>query len=467
MNEFRSALAVVAILCACTPVGTDDPSGDGSSGSVDDGDGPAPVDGCAPPTGPGTDVSSTIDADQTWTAEGSPYRIAATTYVTATVTLQACTVVQLAGDAGLEIGNDPAPGAVVARGELADGVLRPVVFERLDPTGAWGSLTLDTTGRIDAEHTRFVGGGSYGAAQNGGGAILAYGVDARGATTPNVRLQHVEIAGAETHGINLQRRAAFTDDSIDLVISGTGTREGFPVYVEAGAVHSVPPELDVHDNADDVVLVHPFAAVGEDDTFAARGAAYRLDDALYLGQADGGPALTTLTIEAGVEIQFDQGAASGIYVGTDDTHLAQIVARGTADAPILLHSAESPAAPADWMGLYFRYTPASGNALEHVTIADAGAFSGAQGYGCGPADNDASILLLTDALDPFIHDCTFANAGGDTQLLIGWTDEASPEAVAQSFAEGNEFADAPGCRVSLPRDTDNGCPGDDATPDCL
>ncbi len=67
------------------------------------------------------------------------------------------------------------------------------------------------------------------------------------------------------------------------------------------------------------------------------------------------------------------------------------VAAGTAAAPITFISAKSPAAPGDWKNIYFGYSPATGNRIENAVIEYAGGFSGAQGYGCGDAANDASV----------------------------------------------------------------------------
>lgn len=422
--------------------------------SSDTGDTDVPEDSCPTPAGPGTDVPSTIDADQTWTAEGSPYRVTSTVYVTATVTLEPCTVVQLSATGRIEVGNEPAPGAIVSRGEAEP--YRPVVFERLDPGAPWATISIDTTGELDAEVTEFRGGGSI----NGDATITAWGATPWGGTTPNVRVQQVVIADAEHYGVRLNGRAAFTADSTGLHVEGSGAE---PILIEAGAVHSLPLDLTVADNAADVVLVDPFGNVDE-DTFVDRDVPLRLIEAMYLGSIEG-DGLATLTIEPGTEIEFASDSG-GIYIGLSEDQLGELVAVGTADAPIVFRSAQPEPAPGDWMGLYFRYVPTSGNRLEHATIAHAGGVSGAQGWGCGPAENHASILMLTQAVDPFLVDCTFVDAGGDTQLLLGWSDDPDPSGTASAWAAGNTFADAPTCGVSLPRDENNGCPGD-AAPDCL
>jgi hypothetical protein len=456
--------ALTCLSLACPAPQDEDPdtggstgadSGESSVGTVTD-SGEIP-NGCDAPTGPGTDVPNAITADETWTLEGSPYRVPVNVYLTASITMEACTVVQLAPGVRFLVGNDPAPGAVIARGESIGGVLRPVRFEALDPAAPWATIEVDRTGTLDLEHTQIEGGGG----NDVPGMISAWGVDPEAEATPNVRMVDVTLEGSASVGVHLQSRAAFTDDSSGVSIHGSAS---YPVWIEAGAVHSLPQDLTVGDNADDVVYIDPFTSI-DDDTFPDRGVPLRLGEVLYLGVVDGG--LATLTIEPGVELQFATGAGSGIIVGLDDMNQGQIVAQGTADAPILLHAAQADAAPGSWMGLYFRYSPSSGNVMSYVTVADAGGESGAQGFGCGPADNNASILLLTaNAPSPFLDHVSIENAGGDTQLLLGWSEEADPSGVAQSFFDGNSFADAPACRVSLPRDTTNGCPGG-PEPDCL
>lgn len=438
-----------------------DGSGADSSGGDSSGDSSPLPDGCDAPSGAGTDVITSITEDETWTAAGSPYRVPSNVYLTATLTLEACTVVQVAEGARIFVGNDPEPGSIVAHGEIVDGTVRPVRFERLDQAAAWGAIELDPTGFLDAEHVVFDGGGEAGTR----GTLVSWGLTFDGATTPNLRLVDVTVTGSGTHGINLQRRAAFTEDSTGVHIEGSGAAEdAYPIWIEAGAVHSLPQDLTATGNAHDAVLIDPFTNV-DDDTFPARGLPLVVANELYLGSIEG-PPLATLTIEPGVELLFGVGASSGITIGLDADHQGRIVAQGTVDAPIVMRSAQPSPSPADWLGLYYRYSPTDGNLLEHVTIANAGAPSGAQGWGCGPAENDASVLLLTgQAMTPFLHDVTFEDAGGDTQVIIGWLDE-SPSATAQAWFEGNTFAASPTCRVSLPRDVDNGCPGD-AEPDCL
>jgi len=413
-----------------------------------------------------------LTADETWTFEGSPYRIASTAYLTATLTLEPCTVVELAADAGILVGNDPDAGELIAHGDSTENaagqiVQRQIYFRRLIEDEPWGSIAVDTTGNVDLQLVRLEGGGSLVSAQNGGGTLLAYGPTPDGDAHPSVRLDHVTISGSETYAVNLQGRTAFAPGSDSLTVEGSGAETLYPIYVEPGVVFSLPTNLRLEGNERDEVLVHPFGRMAS-DTFPARGVPLVLDDQLYVATPIGEPGLATLTIEAGVELKLAQGASSGIMFGADAEHPGTLQAVGTANAPIWFHSADDTPAPGAWLGLYFAHTTRDGNRLEHAIIEDAGAQSGAQGHGCGPGENNASILVLSeDGAEPFIKNCEFKNAGGDTQILLGWTGSDDQDADAQAFLDTNTFADSPGCRVSMPGAAapDPVCPGDSA-PDC-
>lgn len=178
-----------------------------------------------------------------------------------------------------------------------------------------------------------------------------------------------------------------------------------------------------------------------------------------------GPA-STLTIEPGVTLRFTETSDSGLHVGTSDERQGLLVARGTQAAPIVFTSGKAAPAPADWKNLYFAYTPDTGNAIDHAVIEYAGGFSGAQGYGCGPIDNDASVLILSGRpASAFITNTTFKNGGGDTGLLLGWTSDAS----GPDFKATNTFTNAPTCAVSRWRSaTGEACPGSvSGSPVCL
>lgn len=456
--------------------GQNSTGGQGEGGAPPEGTGgqePVTTSGCQAPSGEGTDVGSSITSDETWDLDGSPYRISFQTAVTATLTLEPCTVVELEEGAHLFVGNDPVEGEIIARGEVVteagEEQIRPVIFRPLTEGTHWGQIAVDPTGRLDFEYVRIEGGGNAAASQDGGGSIISWGSDPAGEPHKNLLLSNVEIVESETYGINLQARAAFADGSTSLVIRQSGS-ETAPeaIYLEAGVARTVPESLVLEGNERDEVLVHPFTRVQE-DTFPYReGVVYRVDDWLYVAPQIEDSGLATLTIEPGVEIKFVEGAGSGITLGADEMHQGQLVAAGTEGEPIWLHSGEESPQAGDWMGLYFAHFPESGNVIEYVTVEDAGAGNGANGFGCGPADNSAAIFIRdTRPSSVFVRNTTIKNTGSETQLALGFTSD-EPAEDAAAYKEANTFEDSPACAVSYPQNSMAPvCPGSDSEPDCL
>lgn len=402
------------------------------------------------PAGTGTDVSGDITTDTTWTAGGSPYRLENSIRVSATLRLEACVVVQLAKNVRIQVGNDPTVGKLIALGEAqraSDGteVLRPVLFEAKDPADRWGSLVVDPAGSLEAYFLILMDGAHPESAQNDGGVILAYGrTEPPPKITRSIEAKYLLISGSGGHGVNLQRRAAFTENSEVLVVANSGGEAApYPVRVEPGAISSVPKNSLFQGNQRNEILVDGSIFVAVDDTIRKAAVPYRVLGPLYVQGESDGPTVT-LTIEPGAVLRFEPTSGSGIYVGSSEVRQGRLVAAGSPNDPIVFtSSAESPA-PADWMGIFFRHAPATGNRIDYAIIEYAGAFSGAQGYGCGPLENDASILILSGRpTEGFVTNTAFRNVGGDTQIVLGWTsDEDGPD-----FVSSNNFADSPACRV--------------------
>jgi hypothetical protein len=458
---FRSSLALVFTLVsapflmttACVGGETDDGTGGSSSNG-----GSSP--GCAELSGDGTEVSGTIGEDTVWTPEGSPYIVTSDLSVDAELLLEACTVVRL--DAGTRIFVN---GSLVARGTAEEGeggdlVLSPVAFVP-NTDAPWGSVDVEPEGFLDLEVTAFVGGGSQEA------TIHAWGPEQYGLPHRNVRALGVSISGSQNYGVMLETRAGFTEDSTDLAIDSSGSEESpFPIYVEAGAVGALPDLLALDGNVKDEILVDPFRPV-EEDTFKNLGYPYRIRGPLTVAPENGGVA--TLTIEPGVTLRMEDSAGSGLEIGNGVDNEGRLIAVGTEAEPIRFESALDDPAPGDWLGLYFSEPVTTGNRVEYVEVAHAGAFSGAQSYGCGPIENDASILILNpEPVAPFIENTTIESAGGDTQILLGWDYDGDAAGSAQTILDANTFDDVgPECRVSLPQDETSQCPGLDDQPDCL
>jgi hypothetical protein len=411
---------------------------------------------CDLPLGAGTPHSGTVTAAETWTAASSPHVIDFELRVNATVTIERCATVQLGDGARLIVGSSTQAGKVVASG---------VTFTAKDVSKPWGALSIDVMGSLDFTDVTLSHGANPASAQNGGGAVLVYGVASNTATlTRSLRFVNVTISNAKGHAVNLQRMSGFTADSRNLrVIDSGDTAAPYPVLVEAGAVGTLPDVTFTNTRSTDV-LVEPRGSMPS-DTFKNIGAPYRVNGLLRVHLSEDG-APSTLTVEAGVTIKFDDVSGSGVVLGTSSARQGILVVNGTAAAPVTFTSGRPTPAPGDWQDIYFRNTPSTGNRIDHAVVAYAGAPSGLQSYGCGPIENDASIIIAPDSGRPssaFITNTTIRDAAGDTGLLLGWVSDLD----GPDFVPTNTFTNAPSCRISRWRNaTAPACPGTGA-PVCV
>jgi hypothetical protein len=401
---------------------------------------------CTQPTGPGTTHRGDVVADEAWRAADGPHRVEGELRVLADVTVEACAVVSLGEGAKVFVGNRTQPGSLRARGSYASGKLLPVVFRAQDAAKPWAAIVVDASGNVDLAYTVLLDGDTAKNRGNDTGVLRAFGAPASNNAPPalieNVRVEWLLVERSGGDGVSLADHAAFTRDSRGLAVRAAKLDA---LRIELGAVSSVPPELVFAGNQSDKVTVDQTGAGTLSHTFRNHGVPYRVLGMLTIQPVvDGPPAV--MTIEPGAVLEFaeDKGA-SGVFFGASPQRQGQIIAEGTADAPIRFTSNKAAPAPGDWMGLYFRHSPPRGNVIRDAIIEYAGGNSSSVGAGCGPSDNDASVLLSAGRPDTaFIQRTTFRKGGGATGIVSGWTsDQDGPD-----FKTGNVFEDMPGCQVS-------------------
>lgn len=443
---------------------------------------------CAATTGAGTSHQGEISADETWTAAASPHVITFDLSIRgATLTIEPCAEVRIQPGYAISIGGTAgaAPAALVARGEViqnADGssTIRPITFVP-DMAGThWGSIRALPTGFIDLEHVRSSGGGAQATAQNFGGTVVVLG---GGGPALNRMLRTVDVTIEDSGGlgVNLQNFGAFTEDSANLTIRGSGQEPSSssisskqPILVAPPAVQSLPTGVYTG-NAVDEIFVFNQSRVEMDEAFRNRGVPYRFDTGFAMSPlasaADGG--LITWTIEAGVRMELLEtpGNVWAITLGTsngtapENLWPVRVIAQGTVAEPIVFTSAASAPAAGDWGGIEWAAGPQAGNILRNVRIEYAGGDSGTSGFGCGPADNDAALIIRNwRPTEAFVTELTISDSASGG-IVSGWTsDEDGP-----NLTEGNTFTNiGNGCEVSRwASQTAPACPGNDDIPDCL
>lgn len=451
--------ALVFVASACDSPTTPDP-GPGDAGALTP-EALLAAAGCPAPTGAGKTHDTTVTADEIWTAADSPHRVPFSLTLEAKVTLEPCAVVLLGREVTISVGNSPKLGAIVARGEVttaADGSVaaRPVIFDAADANAPWGQLHVSPGGTaelavvaiLNAGDTTFGDGGALRVSGNAGGTNDA-------PVLRSTLVDRVLIRGSRSYGLHLDGWGALREGSTTLWIHDSGSDERpYPVRIEPGVASTLPRGLGTRGNRRDGILMTTSKAFSRDDTLLALGLPYIQRGALYVAPAADGPP-ATLTIEPGVTLAFEASAGSGVLFGSTATRQGQLVAEGTAAAPIVFTSAQPTPAAGDWMALYFRHYPKTGSRVRHARVEYAGGDSGATGYGCGPeaADNDSAVILIGQgdqgAEGPdtaFITETTFDHIGGATVIVSGWYGDGP------NFSTGNTFgADTPACKVSQPR----------------
>jgi len=430
---------------------------------------PLSLSACAPPTGAGTLHGSLVPGDH-WTVAGNPHIITFdVTLASGTLTLDPCVVVRVREGFNIRIGNNPggSPASLVAVGAPS----LPIIFESEDPTKYWGSLRIIATGSANLESVTLRHAGNAATAQSFGGALQVLGDGIGTALTRNARVKNVRIETSATFGLNIQSSGGLTADSSGLVIFDSGRTPGnlaidtsYPVFVNPPSINTLPSGTYTG-NAKDAILVGDQGVVAADERFRNLGVPYRMrfgyTQLPALPSLQGG--LSILEIDAGVTIKFLNTVGNtwslnlGAYGGQPaDVSPVRLIANGTLAQPIYLTSAAAAPAAGDWGGIEWHGGPDTGNVMNFVHVEFAGADSSTSGYGCGPVDNDAALIITNwvPGAD-FVQNSTFSNsaAGG---IVLGWSSNS-----VHDFKTNNTFtAIGNGCAVARWQDPPPGpnCP---------
>ncbi len=413
--------------------------------------------GCEVPKNGPTVHKGDVTGEEVWTADASPHLVDATVSVRngAKLTIEPCAEVRLAAGASIQVAYPITPntGALIAEGTAK----RPIRFVGKD--GArWGSVAIHAPGTARLAHATFDNGG--GADFQHGATLVAYGDGVDGAD-PLLFVDNVTIAKSLGTGAWLQRGATFVEGSRELFIRESGsTDEPYPLEIEEHAMGAVPSG-SYTGNAKDEILIDPrggqVAGSGllDDATLRDRGVPYHVGRSLGHSLLIGGRTdkkLVTLTIEAGVEMRFERGAALKVQHFTNlEPSTAALRALGTAAKPIVFRSAEPAPAAGDWRGIWFGGVPGATNQIDHVRIEHAGYDCGCILSTCSAiAEHEGAVIFTAQPPSAFITNTVFASVAGH-----GITQGFDGSFV--DFRPTNEFG-VTGCAQTRPRESDTTCP---------
>jgi hypothetical protein len=459
-NRFAPALLVVlsAAASACIEdspgVRADDANPDGSvSPGSDAGDGRdrdgAVASSCAPATGPGTTHDS-VTADETWTAAGSPHIVARSLAIAAgrTVTIEPCAVVRMNEDVSILV-----EGKLLAIG-AADQRIR---IGRGDDGAPWRTIEARRGAEIRFAFVTLEGGGAPGNEPLTRVGALDIRGDQESAPQPVFFADHVTVRNSASLGILVREGGAFAPGSQALTVTGGAS---FPISIWGRAAGTLPPGAYTANAIDEIIL----PAMGgrddikEDTTLAARGVPYRI------GGPSGGKSLTIaaagvprLTIEPGVKLRFEKDARL-LVDSSGSTPLGALVARGTADKPIVFESAAATPAAGDWVGIVIEGTPDPRTAIAHAKITHAGGASQISSYGCpspgAPSfGNEAAILIIGGEAPTtgFVTNTIVEQSAGEG-IVRGWTGDPV------DFLATNTFTGIARCNQTFPKPAASVCP---------
>jgi hypothetical protein len=429
----RHASILLLALAAASAAGCSDDAADGAEdgqgGGADDGgdDGPDPKPAACPkPTkGPTQHDFETIEdgAEVVWSADASPHIVKGFAVVRggAKLTIEPCATVQFVDEnSGITIAypSTPNTGEIVAEGTAE----QPIVLE--GQGGArWAHIGFAPGGKGSFAHVTMSNGGAF----DERGATLVVSGDRTFPTKHDVRVDHVTIEGSRGSAVVLENLGAFTADSTDLVITGSGKGDDaveaypYPIVLDEHALLTLPRGTYTG-NAVDAVYVSPEFSLRESGTMKNVGVPYHVGgfgaDHFVVG-AGPDTAFTTLTIEPGTTIAMYPGTAFDVeFVSSEEPASGAVIAEGTAAEPIVFTSQRATPAAGDWQGLQFGGVASAENSFRHVRIEYSGADCGCILIGCSDIEGyEGAIIFGQQPPSAFFQDTVIAHGAGNGVVL--------------------------------------------------
>ncbi len=462
MKGSQLGLCIALLAGASAPLGCESSSSssggpvppDSGAFTIDGGDVDPPVKSeCVPPTKGPTSHPGGINADETWTADGSPHILPYDTTIYKTVTVEPCAEVLIADGHQVTIRGE---GKVIAEGTAtkrihigAKDVGKPFTNIRtLSPsTARFAYTTIDGGGKPASTATYLAG-------------TLEISADLSKPTQETLFVDHVTISGSSGNGVVFTGNAGFAQGSNALVIKGSAAH---PISILARSVGGIPVG-SYTGNAKDQILLPATSSnetIDETTTLHERGVPYLVGHATSGGDlrvdVPGGKPGVTLTIEPGVTMRFKKGGVFRIAVATSSSPArGSLVAVGAADKPIVFTSDEAAPAAGDWLGLTFGEVPTTINKLDYVRVEHAGGKS-VTGSGSCPDNaelqNDAAIRIFGWPTTQFITNTEIV--GSPTNGIDrGWRDDR--EKI--DFLSTIKFTNVTYCNQTYPPNAANVCP---------
>ena len=406
---------------------------------------------CPSVSGAGTAHGNTVSAAETWTAAGSPHLISSDLSVNAKVTLEPCALVTIAADKTVTVNTN---GSIEAIGTTN----QPITIKPYDGAGNWASIRLiGGTARI-AHATLSGGGAPLNIVPDFQGALdVRSGKTTLTAPDPVLFVDHVTIEGSATQGVYAHAGGGFTPDSQALTITGS---KGHAATFWPNLVETLPSGTYTGNARDDVMFTDDGnGQIRWDVTLHDRGVPYYSGGINQNGVNSVGAitGIAVLTIEPGVVWRFkkDTGVLS-IDPGATPSR-GVLIAKGTAQKPIVFTSNEAAPAAGDWLGVWMGGDDPR-NSLDQVRIEYAGKLqSGSGSSSCQslqtPTTHNGGALRVYHLPPTTLVTNTTFNASATNAIDRGWRDNSMP-----SLLSTNAFTNIALCNETFPRDMNGACP---------
>lgn len=327
-----------------------------------------------------------IRTSATWANHGFAWRLDGRVFIEGPtaprLTIPAGATVRAVAGAGFEVGRTE-PGDIQI-GDVAGApvTMGPVIDEAWVGVHFWPNATQSTI-----SNTVLSDCGSQ--SNTGFGSSCVAFVGEAGGTGPAPILKGVTIDRATGTGITAVLSGRFGPGSTDLTITRT---KGVTMELALDGARTIPPGIYTGNDAD-IVYLRDYE-IRQSFTFRQIGIPYALTGGLLVD----GPASPVLTVEAGVELRFQNG--SGAFIGWFAPGALRLL--GTASRPVRLTGLHPAPHPGFWSGLYFGQFALGSSLIDNAVIEFAGF----------DAVTPATAVAFVQDLGPILKNSTIRQGGG-------------------------------------------------------